>query len=93
LGVGEPSPPIETDQGIFFVEPASKQLADSSAFLERIDLLRAQAFQAAQQDRVRQFLISLRNGADVIDRRREIERAQRDLNERSESAPFNPLGF
>jgi peptidyl-prolyl cis-trans isomerase D len=93
LGVGQSSGPIETDRGIYFVEPVSKQLSDSSAFVVQLAAQRFQAIQAAQQERLRQYLTSLRSDADVIDRRRELERLQRELEELAERSPFNPLGF
>lgn len=93
LGVGEASGPIETTRGIFFVEPVSKQLADSSEFVVQLTSLRFQALQGAQQNRLRRFLLSLRNEAQVVDRRRELERLQRDLAEQDFPAPFSPVGF
>jgi peptidyl-prolyl cis-trans isomerase D len=93
LGVGQASGPIETDRGIYFVEPVSKQLSDSSAFIVQLASQRFQAMQTAQQERLRQYLLSIRNDADVVDRRRELERLQRELEELAERSPLNPLGF
>ena len=93
MGVGEASGMIETDEGFFFVEPSEITLADSLAFILQMDDQRAQLLDLARQQRVQQFMASLRRTADVDDRRRAIERAQRELQDRAESAPFNPLGF
>ena len=92
LGVDESSPPIRTELAIYFVEPTAKYLADSSAFASEVELLRLQVLDEARDQRVRRFMLSLRNGANVIDRRRDLERAQRDL-ERANPGLFNPLGF
>jgi peptidyl-prolyl cis-trans isomerase D len=88
LGVGEPGKPIETDDAIFLVEPASKQLADSSAFVEQLPTQRQNVLSAARQNRVSLFLLSLRDNANVVDRRREIEQAQRAMEAQLADSPF-----
>jgi peptidyl-prolyl cis-trans isomerase D len=93
LGVGEPSSAIEAGDGIYFVEPVAKQLADSTAFATELEILRLQVIQSARQNRLQRFMLSLRNGAEVIDRRRDLERAQRELETQAGDGPFNPLGF
>ena len=92
LGVDQPSQPVETARGIYFVEPTAKYLADSSTFVSQMEIMRVQMLEGARQDRVRRFMLSLRNGADVLDRRRELERLQREF-EATDRGPFNPLGF
>jgi peptidyl-prolyl cis-trans isomerase D len=92
LGVGQASAPIEAGDAVYFVEPVAKYLADSSTFASEMEILRFQVLQNARQDRLRRFMLSLRSGADVVDRRRELERAQREL-EANASGRFNPLGF
>ena len=92
LGVGQASAPIEAGDAVYFVEPIAKQLADSSTFASETAILRLQVLQNARQDRLRRFMLSLRSGADVIDRRRELERAQREL-QADANGRFNPLGF
>ena len=94
LGVGEASGPVESGDAIYFLEPAAKHLADSSAFASEMEILRIQVSQSVRQDRLRRFMLSLRQGADIIDRRRELERAQRELETKiGDRGPFNPLGF
>jgi len=92
LGVGQASAPIEAGDAVYFVEPIAKQLADSSTFASEMEILRFQVLQNARQDRLRRFMLSLRSGANVIDRRRELERAQRELQANA-NGRFNPLGF
>ncbi|MCH8935650.1 MAG: peptidyl-prolyl cis-trans isomerase [Gemmatimonadetes bacterium] len=92
LGVGQASAPIEAGDGIYFLEPIAKQLSDSSTFASETQILRFQVLQNARQDRLRRFMLSLRSGADVIDRRRVLERAQRELQANA-TGRFNPLGF
>ncbi len=93
LGVDESSPPIRTDLAIYFVEPTAKFLADSSAFASEVEILRLQVMDEARDQRVRRFMASLRNGADVVDRRRELERTQRDFDRSNPPGSFNPLGL
>lgn len=93
LGVGEASEPIESEVAIYLVEPAAKQLADSAAFAEQLEDQRNRYLQAAQQERIQRFMLSLRSAADVVDRRRDIERLQRELADMETNNPFNPLGF
>jgi len=92
LGVGQASAAIEAGDAVYFVEPIAKQLSDSSTFASETEILRLQVLQNARQDRLRRFMLSLRSGADVIDRRRELERAQRELQANA-NGRFNPLGF
>jgi peptidyl-prolyl cis-trans isomerase D len=89
LGVGQASGAIEADDAILFVEPASKHLADSAAFVEQLPAMREQYLQSARQNRVRLFMMSLRNSADVVDRRREVARTQRELDTKGDqTTPF-----
>lgn len=81
LGIGETSGPIEAKDGVYFVEPVSKRLADSTAFLKQVQQQRAQMVQAARQDRVRQVVAALRDEAKVVDRRKELEEMARKLEE------------
>jgi hypothetical protein len=91
LSVGQTSGPIETDDGVYFVEPVSRKLADSTAFTKQIEPQRAQVIQTARQARVRGVLAALREDARVVDRRRELEQQARDLEESGQ--PLRPQGF
>ncbi|MSR05558.1 MAG: hypothetical protein EXR93_00590 [Gemmatimonadetes bacterium] len=87
LGVGQTSEPIESKDALYFVEPAYKHLADSSAFAKQVDLQRAQVVQAARQDRVRQVVAALREQAKVVDRRKELEEQARKLEDQAPATP------
>ena len=94
LGVGEASGPVEAGDAIYFLEPAAKYLADSSSFASEMEIRRMPVLQNARQDRLRRFMLSLRQGADIDDRRRALERAQRELEAKiGDRGPFSPLGF
>ena len=89
LGVGETSGPVEAGDAIYFLEPSAKHLADSGAFASEMEIRRIPVLQNARQDRLRRFMLSLRQGADIVDRRREFERLQRDLEAKLEDrGPF-----
>ena len=76
LPVGTAGGPYESETAIFFVEPTNRQTSDSTAF---------------QRARIQIIMSSLRQHASILDRRREVLRAQ----QRAADAPFpvSPLGF
>ncbi|MBI4500096.1 MAG: hypothetical protein HY700_02945, partial [Gemmatimonadetes bacterium] len=84
LRVGQVGGPYETEGGIYFVQPVAKKLADSTKFASQLDRERLQVIQAARQDRVRQVLAALREDAKVTDRRKELEKAQREAEENAQ---------
>lgn len=90
LQPGQIGGPIVGDQTIYFVQPTVRRQADSTAFVVQKDAQRAQALQVARQARVRLVLGSLRAAADVVDRRTELERAQRAAEERAQTQPVSP---
>ena len=74
------------ESGLYFVQPITKKLADSTKFATQLDKERLQVMQAARQDRVRQVLAALREGAKVTDRRKDLEKAQRNAEENPQPA-------
>lgn len=91
LPTGTAGGPVESEQAIFFVEPTAVHRADSSAFVAQIEELRNQTLSQERQARAQLIFASLREGAEIVDRRRELERAQRQVPD----GPFpqNPFGF
>ncbi len=63
------------------MEPTARVGADSVVFAAQADSLRQEVVRTAQQVRVQLALTSLRERANVLDRRRELERALRDLED------------
>ncbi|MBI3982376.1 MAG: peptidyl-prolyl cis-trans isomerase, partial [Gemmatimonadetes bacterium] len=90
LAVGEIGGPLSGEEGVYFMQPALRRQADSTAFVAQLATQRAQALQVARQARVRLVLGSLRAAADVQDRRKDLERAQREAEERAQSLPGVP---
>lgn len=90
LGVGETAGPIETDGGVYFLELVSRQLAERTEWEAQKGVQRQIVTQQLRQQRITATIQALRSAADVVDRRREIERAQRALADRQ---PVGPLGF
>ncbi len=94
--LGEPSGPYEAEFALFFVEPFSWSFADSEAFQEEREQLHAQLIQQARQAKVQLILQALREQADVVDRRREVEQAlqqQQQQQQQGQQLPGGPLGF
>jgi peptidyl-prolyl cis-trans isomerase D len=92
LRVGETGGPVPTPQGTYFLRVARKSIADSTAFLQQIESLKASAAARARQERVQLVLASLRESANVRDLRRELERAQREAA-RNPAPQQIPQGF
>jgi hypothetical protein len=75
------------EQAVYFIQPVVRRQADSTAFALQRDAQRAQMLQVARQARVRLVLSSLRASANVVDRRKDLERAQREAEERAQNQP------
>ncbi len=89
---GKVGGPISGENAIFFVEPIARTAADSAAWREQLPTQRERAIQIARESRVRTVLSSMRASADVLDRRKELERAQREAEERAREVP-RPVVF
>lgn len=70
--VGETSPMLDTEEGLYFVKVLSRDQPDSAQFVKEIDDLRAQAVRQARQERIRSYLAALRRTAEIKDYRSEI---------------------
>lgn len=89
--IGTAGGPVESERAMFFVEPTARSRADSTAFAAQIEQFRAEVTRQQRQARVQLIFASLRQGAEVVDRRRELERAQRGIPD--QPFPQNPYGF
>ena len=78
LHVGERSGVVEGENGYFIIESTGRKLADSSAWLAQRDAQRTQLRQAVQQARIQQYMEGVRAKAKVVDRRKDLFRAQAD---------------
>jgi hypothetical protein len=92
IPVGKVGGPINGENAIFFLEPIARTLADSAAWREQLPAQRERAIQIARESRVRTVLNSMRASAQVTDRRKELERAQREAEERARNVP-RPVAF
>lgn len=72
LRVGQRSGLLDTPDGFYVIEVTGRVPADSAAFLREKDQIRADAIQAARQERVREYLAALRDGAKVKDERAQV---------------------
>jgi peptidyl-prolyl cis-trans isomerase D len=78
LRVGERSGVVEGENGYFIIESTGRKLADSSAWLAQRDAQRNQLRQAVQQTRIQQYMEGVRAKAKIVDRRKDLFRAQAD---------------
>lgn len=76
LRVGERSGVVEGENGYFIIESTGRKLADSSAWVAQRDQQRVQMRQAVQQARMQQYMEGVRAKAKIIDRRKDLFRAQ-----------------
>jgi len=64
--------PASGEDGIYLFQGLERTPADSADFVKNLAQIRAQAIQAARQNRVRAYVDALRTSAKVVDRRSEI---------------------
>jgi peptidyl-prolyl cis-trans isomerase D len=64
--------PASGEDGIYLFQGLERTPADSADFVKNLAQIRAQAIQAARQNRVRAYVDALRTSANVVDRRAEI---------------------
>jgi peptidyl-prolyl cis-trans isomerase D len=72
LDVGEISAPVKTMEDIFVLRLDEFTPADSAAFVAGLPMFRAQTVEALKSERVQQYLVGLREAADIKDDRQEI---------------------
>ncbi|HEX5436320.1 MAG TPA: peptidyl-prolyl cis-trans isomerase, partial [Gemmatimonadaceae bacterium] len=77
LSTGAVSEPIRTDDGIFVMRVDRRVPADSAAWEKQKKTQRDTLLQQLRQQRVQAFLVSLRQNATIVDKRKEIEQATR----------------
>ncbi len=79
LPVGVVSAPIKTYDAIFVERVDNRVVADSATWAKQKDVQRTQGLNQLRQQRVREFLTNLRTSANIVDRRKEVETANRQL--------------
>jgi len=77
LPVGVVSAPVRTHQAIFVERVNQRLLADSAAWESQKSVQRAQVTNQLRQQRVREILQNLRESADIVDNRKQVESANR----------------
>ena len=78
LPVGAVSEPVKTRTGVFVLRVDRRVKADRAAWEAQRQQQRERLTQALQQQRVQQFVASLREEAEIEDRRKEIRRLTRE---------------
>lgn len=72
LPVGQQSGILDTEQGLYVIRALEHTPADSAAFVKDLDQIRVRAIREARQERVRNYLASLRTSAKVVDNRAKV---------------------
>jgi hypothetical protein len=78
LKVGERSGLVEGQDGEYFLQALARTRTDSAAWLAQRDRQREALLQPARQTRIQAYLAALKARAKVVDRRKEIFKAQTD---------------
>lgn len=73
---GKVSGVIDTEEGLYVVRVIKREAADSAEFVKTIDQYRSRQIQQARQDRVRNYLVALKNSVKVEDNRATIFRTE-----------------
>jgi Parvulin-like peptidyl-prolyl isomerase len=79
LPEGAVSQPVKAESGVFVLRVDRRVKADRAAWEKQKADQRAQVLQGMRQQRVQQFMASLRENAEVVDRRKEIAQQNRQL--------------
>lgn len=79
LAEGAVSQPIKSDNGVFVIRVDRRVQADRAAWEKQKDDQRQRVLQGMRQQRVQQFLASLRESAEIEDHRKEIAQQNRQL--------------
>jgi len=74
LKKGERSGVLDTKDGLYVLETLDHISADSTKFAKELDEYRARLINVAKQERVRNYLASLRKSAKVVDNREKVLR-------------------
>jgi len=72
LAIGEVSDAIRANTNAFVIERTGAEPADSAAWLDQLDLQRAQTVAMMRQQRLNQWIDALRESADIVDRREQV---------------------
>lgn len=72
LEVGQRSGILDTKEGIYLVEVLAHTKADSAKFVKELEQYRARAVNLARQERVRNYITSLRSAATIVDNRHKV---------------------
>ena len=77
LPIGAISTPIATDDGVFVIRVDRRAEASRAAFEAQKAVQRGNAMRVLQEARIREFMGGLREGADIKDRRKQLNAAAR----------------
>jgi peptidyl-prolyl cis-trans isomerase D len=76
LKPGERSGLLDTKEGLYVIESLDRVKPDSAKFAKELEEYRARAINSAKQERVRNYLTSLRKAAKIVDNRAKVLQQQ-----------------
>lgn len=79
LPIGRVSAPVRSLDGVFVMRVNTRVEADSAEFDSQLVEMRSEEVQRVQQEKIQLFMANLRETARIVDRRREIAAAQREI--------------
>jgi parvulin-like peptidyl-prolyl isomerase len=77
LELNEISDPVSTISNVFLIQLLEKTEADSLAWEEQKEAQRAQSVFEVQQQRLDQWIVAMREAADIVDQREDVFQGQR----------------
>lgn len=72
LPVGAVSDPIDTPDGVYVIKILQHVAADSAQFAKDKDQFRSDMIKSVRNERVREYVLSLRSSAKIVDRRNDL---------------------
>jgi len=72
LDAGQRSGVLDTEDGLYVIKTIEHTKADSAKFTKELDQYRANAINAARQERVRSYLAALQSTAKIVDNRDKV---------------------
>lgn len=81
LPIGVVSAPIKTHEAIFIERVNQRVVSDSLAWAKQRPVQRIQVTNQLRQQRVREYLTNLRESANIVDKRKEVEAANRAITQ------------
>jgi peptidyl-prolyl cis-trans isomerase D len=81
LDIDEISDPVDSNNNVFLIQAVERIPADSTAWEEQKETQRAQAVFSVQQQRLEQWIVAMREAADINDQREAVFQASQQQSQ------------